>query len=178
MGCAGTVADMMRRILLSLLIVPLVAPAAWAMGQERLQEGIASVNPFDDAVTVSRVIDGDTIVLGSGERVRIIGIDAPEIAKRDGTPAECFGNASRDRLRELLPAGTAVELEPGVEETDTYGRTLAHVRVNGKLVSVLQARGGYAVPLAIEPNTVYAPRIVQASARARAGERGLWGACS
>ena len=168
---------MMRRILLSLLIVPVLAPAAWAMGQERLQEGLARVNPFDDAVTVSRVIDGDTIVLGNGERVRIIGIDAPEIAKRDGTPAECFGNASRDRLRDLLPAGTSLEIEAGAEPSDAYGRTLAHVRVNGKLVSVLQARGGYAVPLAIEPNTVYAPRVAKAAAAARAQGRGLWGQC-
>ena len=96
---------------------------------------IASTTPTTTApgrvaanATVDRVIDGDTIdviVDGAGERVRLTGIDTPEMARRDtGAPAECFGDEATAFTESLLPAGTAVRLERDVVGRDDYGRLL------------------------------------------------------
>lgn len=91
-----------------------------------------------EAVEVVRVSDGDTIVVnrdGQEERVRILGIDAPEVA-RDGQPGEvCAVEATA--LTEELTAGADVVVvtDPSQSETDRYGRTLAYVEADGQDVS-------------------------------------------
>jgi micrococcal nuclease len=137
--------------------------------------------------SVESVVDGDTIdvaVDGRTERVRLIGIDTPEIAHPSGagraaTVAECFGDAAAAYTRELLPAGTPVRLARDVVARDDYGRLLAYVfrASDGVLVNYELARQGYAQPLAIAPNTRFAARIVEATRWAEADEAGLWGAC-
>ena len=90
------------------------------------------------AVEVVRVIDGDTIIVdrdGQEERVRILGIDAPEVA-RDGEPGEaCAVEATA--LTEELTAGADVVVvtDPSLSETDRYGRTLAYVGADGHDIS-------------------------------------------
>lgn len=87
----------------------------------------------EEAVEVVRVIDGDTIIVdrdGQEERVRILGIDAPEVA-RDGEAGEaCAVEATA--LTEELTAGADVVVvtDPSQSETDRYGRTLAYVELD------------------------------------------------
>src|SRR6476469_2975663 len=81
----------------------------------------------DGRATVTRVVDGDTIVVrigGRDENVRVLGIDTPETHKPD-TPVECYGPEASNRLVALLPAGTVVRLVRDVESRDRYGRLLA-----------------------------------------------------
>lgn len=91
-----------------------------------------------EAVEVVRVIDGDTIIVDRGsqeERVRILGIDAPEVA-RDGRPGEaCAVEATA--LTEELTAGAdvVVVIDPSQSEADRYGRTLAYVEADGQDIS-------------------------------------------
>lgn len=137
--------------------------------------------PSIRTVTVERVVDGDTIVVTGGERVRLIGIDTPETVD-PRRPVECFGEQASTRTKELLPPGTRVRLELDVERTDRYGRTLAYVhRVEDDMfVNLELARGGYAEQLTVPPDVAHADEIGDAVTAARADGRGLWadGACS
>lgn len=136
--------------------------------------------PAGDIVEVARVIDGDTIEVTDGTRVRLIGIDTPESVD-PRRPVECLGKEAAAHTASLLPVGTDVRLEYDVEREDRYGRTLAYVyRVDdGLFVNAAIARDGFAQQLTIPPNVAKVDEIAAAVAEARAAGRGLWGsACS
>lgn len=129
---------------------------------------------------VTRVTDGDTIVIavdGRRERVRLIGIDAPEVS-HDGSPSDCYGQAATRLLRRLA-GDRRVEVRPGREQRDRYGRLLAYVKVRGAVddLQTTLLREGAARTLEIFPNTANAARYADLAATARAQGRGLWGAC-
>lgn len=137
--------------------------------------------------TVTRIVDGDTIdveVDGRRERVRLIGIDTPEVAHaasgdRPGNAAECFADASHAFITSLLPIGTGVRLERDVVGRDDYGRLLAYVyrAADGVFVNYEIVRQGYAEPLSIAPNVTFRDRMVEAARAAERAGLGLWSAC-
>src|SRR5262245_11374581 len=111
--------------------------------------------------SVLHVDDGDTIdvrIDGRVERVRYIGIDAPEVA-HEGTGAAPGGEAAARVNRSLL-RGRHVRLELDQELRDRYGRLLAYVWADGTMVNLEMVRLGYARPLTIPPNIRYAQRFV------------------
>jgi micrococcal nuclease len=137
----------------------------------------------DDVGVVEYVVDGDTIdvsIGGTEERVRLIGIDTPEIAHDDGSPAECFGADAAGFTARLLPVGTEVRLVRDVVGRDDYDRLLAYVfrRVDDVFVNEAIVAGGYARPLTIEPNDAFAAQLVAAATAAESSGLGLWTACS
>ncbi|HIK92333.1 MAG TPA: hypothetical protein EYG03_10180 [Planctomycetes bacterium] len=125
-------------------------------------------------VTVAWVLDGDTFETDSGERVRLLGIDAPEVAHHD-QEEEPFGDESTAWLRQQISGGV-VTLRMGAEETDRYGRTLAWVyTADGTLINQLALSTGQAklldrfgLPLDLEPG------LRKAAAEARLQRIGLW----
>ena len=136
--------------------------------------------PPSDGV-VEHVVDGDTVdvVLGDRhERVRLIGIDTPEVYVRDGPP-ECYGPEASAYTKQLLPEGTPVRLERDVVGRDDYGRLLAYVYLaaDGRMVNELIVATGFAQPLTIPPNSTFASRFVAAARDAEAAGLGLWSAC-
>lgn len=134
----------------------------------------------DRVATVERIIDGDTIdvrIGGRTERVRLIGIDTPEIAHPD-SPAECFGPEATDFTAALVPVGTEVRLERDIVPRDDYGRLLAYVFVGDVHVNVEIARAGFATPLSIPPNDTFARTIASAAHDAMTAGRGLWAVCT
>ncbi len=138
--------------------------------------------------TVERVVDGDTVIVhidGERERVRLIGIDTPEIAHdaygdRPAQPDECYGPQAHEFTASLLAEGTPVRLERDLVPRDDYGRLLAYVyrASDGVFVNWEIVRHGYAEVLTIEPNSTYADRFVDAARTAEADNVGLWAACS
>ena len=133
------------------------------------------IPPGDDA-TVVRITDGDTLrasVGGTEVRVRLIGIDTPEVAQD-----ECYADEATAHLASLVGPGTPVRLVHDAERQDRYGRTLAYVYrlSDGLHVNVAMARDGFAQQLTIPPNVAHAEEIGAAVAEARAAGRGLWGA--
>ena len=128
--------------------------------------------------TVVRVVDGDTIIVSPNERIRLIGVDAPE-SVAPNEPVECMGRESSRFLTELLPKGTEVRLGFDVEREDRYGRTLAYVWVTstGVFVNAELVRRGFAQPLTIPPNVAHADEIADLAGDARQANRGLWAAC-
>jgi len=123
---------------------------------------------------VERVVDGDTIVLAGGVRVRYLNVDTPESTPSAGQ--ECFGpdasayNAARVEGRE-------VQLTYDARCVDRYGRLLAHVWENGTDVGLDEVARGYGCVLIVPPNDDGREAFEAAEQVARAHGRGLWGAC-
>src|SRR5690606_12515124 len=131
--------------------------------------------------TVVVVVDGDTIdvdMAGTTERVRLIGVDTPEIVAPD-RPAQCFGADASARTTSLLPPGTPVRLERDAVARDRYGRLLAYVwRVDdGLLINLDLVEGGFADAVTFGDNEAIYDVLSAAEARARSEGRGLWSAC-
>jgi micrococcal nuclease len=118
--------------------------------------------------TVERIVDGDTLVCRGGLRVRLIGIDTPELSQQP------FGEQARAALAALVPPGAAVLLERDVELTDRYGRRLAYLWRDGVFVNWQMLRGGWAVLLTYPPNVQYVEHFQEAQRLAREQGRGLW----
>lgn len=117
---------------------------------------------------VRRITDGDTLHCTNGLKVRLIGIDAPELRQKP------FGAESRAALASLLPVNVPVELERDVTPTDRYQRRLAHVWLKGMLVNEMMVRQGWAVLYTVPPNVKYVARLERAQKGARQARVGLW----
>ncbi len=122
-----------------------------------------------DTVMVTRVIDGDTIIIAGGYRVRYIGIDTPEVYPR----AEAFGMEAWQANRNLVE-GRTVRLEPDVSNTDKYGRLLRYVYVDDTFVNAELVRLGLARAQAYPPDTKYQEHLKEVEAAARQAGRGIW----
>lgn len=126
------------------------------------------------AATVERVIDGDTLELRNGVRVRLVQIDSPE---SDG---ECYGAEATEVLSAILPAGTKILLvaDPKLDKVDQYGRLLRYVFEGNKNVNLaLVKRGAASVWFYDGDRGRYANQLLKAAKAARAADRGLWGKC-
>ncbi|HJR49792.1 MAG TPA: thermonuclease family protein [Gemmatimonadales bacterium] len=118
---------------------------------------------------VERIADGDTFTCRDGRRVRLIGVDTPELAQGES------GRRARATLTRLAPVGAAVRLERDVAPRDRYGRELAHVWNGSRLVSEALVLEGWAMLYTVPPNVKYADRLGRAQKRAREAGAGLWG---
>lgn len=116
---------------------------------------------------VAYVIDGDTFVDKNGEKVRLIGINAPEIGER------CYEEA-KARLKELIEK-KYVKLVYDVKRKDRYNRTLAYVFVNDLNVNLIMIKEGYAVVYPDRLNTRFLNEFYSAEKYARENKIGcLW----
>ncbi len=133
-------------------------------------------------VTVQRVYDGDTLALSDGRRVRLIGVNTPELgrgAKRD----EAFARAARQAVEEFLVGADNIKIYFDAEARDRHGRYLAHLSkisstgITENLEQVLLAKG-LAYHVAVPPNLQMARCFAQVENEARRARLGLWGASS
>lgn len=129
-------------------------------------------------VPVLKVTDGDTIHVryqGTDQRVRLIGVDTPEVPWYGGRGA-CYGVEAGLYARGRL-GGRSVRLAFDVQLRDRYGRLLAYVYLGGELFNLTLVRLGYARADPIPPDTRLAGAFDAAERAARAAGRGLWSAC-
>lgn len=137
-------------------------------------------------ILVSSVVDGDTLRLENGERVRLIGIDTPEMhessklyrdasrAKQDAATIQALGRRAYEFTRSLIE-GKRVRLEFDLEKKDRYGRLLAYVYLkDGTFVNAEVVREGYANLMTYPPNVKYADLFLRFYREARENKRGLW----
>ena len=145
--------------------------AATTRGGASLPSGglFCSLRPPRGTAQVQRVVDGDTVVLAGGERVRYLGIDTPEVT---GTP-EPFGSEATDANRRLV-AGRRVRLERDVSDTDRFDRLLRYVYTDGVMVNAELVREGFARVLVFPPDTRYASCLMALEVEAREEGRGVW----
>lgn len=137
-------------------------------------------------ILVNRVVDGDTLRLETGERVRLIGIDTPEIHEsaklnRDSVRSgqsksaiQKLGRQSYEFTRQLVE-GKRVSLEFDVEKKDKYNRILAYVYLkDGTFVNAKIVEEGYASLMTYPPNVKYADLFQHLYRQARENRQGLW----
>lgn len=130
---------------------------------------------YDQHVRIDYVIDGDTISLENGDRVRLIGIDTPEIGS-DGQAHQQGALAARHYLEDLLRLEVKYPIVYGVERHDHFGRSLAHLFLpTGENVQALLLKHGFGTSLTIPPNLGFLECYQQLSRQARASRRGIWG---
>jgi endonuclease YncB( thermonuclease family) len=126
-----------------------------------------------DPELVRAVVDGDTIDVALFGRVRLLGIDAPELGRGFDTSAP-FGKEARDRLTQLV-LHRWVRLEQEGAALDVYNRHLAYVVTeDGQCVNTVLVRDGLARVSARVPLTRL-PELQRAEAEAQAFRRGMWG---
>lgn len=169
-----------KRILIAVALVLVALYTQWLTEPDGLHnDPILTATPRpapDGSVRIARVIDGDTIELEGGTRVRFIGVDTPEVV--DSRKAvQCFGPEASANTKELL-AGGSVILERDITDTDVYGRLLRYVYLpDGTFVNLKLVADGYAYANTYPPDVRHAEEFVAAQAAARAAGRGLWGSC-
>jgi micrococcal nuclease len=137
-----------------------------------------AAGPDGNLASISKVTDGDTIRVifqGHDERVRLIGIDTPEVPWYGGQ-GECFGVEAGLFARNRL-SGRSVRLAFDVEHRDRYGRLLAYVYVDRELFNLTLVQRGYARADPHPPNVRMAELFSRAEGQAQAAGRGLWSAC-
>lgn len=127
---------------------------------------------FGKDYVVKKVIDGDTIQLESGETVRYIGIDAPELYVKEGG-FEFFAKEAA-RYNKKLVMLKKVNLEFDKEKKDSHGRLLAYVFVKNTFVNAEMVRLGYAKVMTKPPNTKYKDVLVAQQQKAAREDLGLW----
>ena len=159
--------------------LPLVAVLVAAVivvigGRPHSARPIGTTPGATGTATVTHVTDGDTVWLSTLGKVRLIGIDTPEVYGH----VDCYGPQASAFTDRALKPGTHVRYEIGRETHDVYGRTLAYLWLdNGRMFNELLAENGYARTLTIPPNDEYARLFAAAAQSARAAGRGLWGDC-
>lgn len=164
-----------RRLLGFIVALVMAVAGAWAAARQDARPGAAALG---DDVAVVRIVDGDTLIVTGGIRVRLIGVDTPESVDPD-RPVECFGQEASAALGRLVPPGTAVRLDYDVDRTDRFGRTLAYLyrQSDGLFVNAALVEGGYAQPATFPPNVAHANEFASLARQAREGGAGLWAAC-
>lgn len=128
---------------------------------------------LDETVTVDYVYDGDTVKLTDGRKIRLIGINTPEMGRRE-TPSEPYANDARSALQKILK-GRRVSLRYDKDRKDRYGRLLAHLYVNeDDNVEVQLLERGLGTVLTVPPNLWNASCYVAAERRAQAAKNNIW----
>lgn len=151
-------------------------PGAWAV----LAVGLAACGGTEspcgpESGVVAEVVDGDTVVLEGGARVRYLLVDTPEST---GGRHDCFG-AEASGFNRALVEGRRVALSYGEACTDRFGRLLAYVSVEGREVNALLVERGLACSLYVAPaGGARRAEFEALEAEARRARRGLWGSCA
>lgn len=131
--------------------------------------------PSGDSVLVARVSDGDTLKLQDGRSVRVLGINAPEIA-HGNVSGQPFGRESRAQAQVFVDAAKGkVRLGFERQTKDRYGRLLAHVYdARGRSLAAEQLRSGMALQIAVPPNHAQMDCLSPLERGARNNKQGLW----
>ncbi len=128
-----------------------------------------------EKVQVTFVYDGDTIQLEGKRKVRLIGLDAPEI-NYGSKPPDCFAEEAKNIIVQLLN-GQTIELETDKEDKDIYGRQLRYIYLDDIFINDFLIRQGYDREMTIPPDTKFSLQFKEAEKEAKAENRGLWGKC-
>jgi micrococcal nuclease len=175
--------------LLSLLLGAVVSAYVGATNQQQILKTKAVEpttvikNTYKQTVRVTEVIDGDTFKIETGQKVRLIGVDTPEL-HHPTKGVQCFGKEAMLKTKELID-GKEVRLEKDVSETDRYGRLLRYVYVidpnasssAGLFLNDYLMKEGYARVLTVPPDVSKADVFRASQDEAMNAQKGLWKAC-
>ena len=161
--------------------------SAFFIASDSALASIVQTNPPDNCpafvssekAQIRYIHDGDTVHLSDNRKVRLIGIDTPELARKvrhQWLPEQAFAKEARDYARDLIDQlGNQVNLMPGIEPTDKYGRKLFHIQLSDD--SLLQSRllkAGLAIAFTTPPNQQFSQCYQQLENQAKAQQRNIW----
>jgi micrococcal nuclease len=149
------------------------------------QSKTTTINQTRDGVesaVVRRVVDGDTVELEDGRKVRLLNMDTPETVK-ENTPVMCYGYEASQFTKKIL-TGKNIQMVSDKEKTDKFGRHLRLIFLSGQDISKVEnsinyelALNGYARVREYKPNVQFEPIMREAESKAKRNRVGVWGAC-
>jgi micrococcal nuclease len=165
----GTLLLLLLLTACSIQETPAIAGGQWQAIEKQYPE-LAGKRAVEDRVV--RIVDGDTFQLASGGKVRLVGVNTPEIHGK----VQPYGQEAADFTKSRL-LGKNVRLYADVSDTDRYGRFLRFVFLEGddRMFNETLVAEGYAQTMTIPPDVTYAKRFTAAQRAARERGAGLWG---
>ena len=155
----------------ALLLIFTLAATLPACAASNDQSSVCLSSEPRQEATLKYIVDGDTLVLTDERKVRVLGVNTPEIRPT----AQPKALAAKQAAKSLLPANTKFWIYPGVEATDHHGRALAHVVTqNGTNLAEHLLSNGLAASSAVHPNIRCAEHYQQIEMQARGKKLGLW----
>ncbi len=167
-----------KRVISAIAVIIISIIGQFLLPSSKLPNPSPPVAPPSTSPTyakVIRVIDGDTIEIAGGQRVRYIGINTSELATAK-KPDECFARAASDKNKELVE-GKTIRLEKDISNTDKYGRLLRYIYLNDLMVNDYLVKEGYAKATPIRPDIKYAKIFAASQIEAKKAAKGLWQQC-
>jgi len=141
--------------------------------EENRVENTKPQEPVEELYLVTKVIDGDTIEIEGGKRVRYIGIDTPETVDPN-RPTGCYGKEASNKNSELV-LNKKVRLVKDVSDTDRYDRLLRYVYIDDTFINDYLVKEGYAKASTYAPDVKFSEQFAASEREARENKRGLWG---
>ncbi len=158
-----------RKLLIAVVALCVIVYQATHQSSDTAPPGQAGEGPH----RVQRVVDGDTLLLEDRTRVRLIGVNTPEMTTNHGGPEPWAVEATK--FTESFVEGKDVHLQFDRERLDQYKRTLAYVRVGDAMLNEELVRAGLArVPNRYRYSASTRRRFEQIRDEARAAKRGIW----
>jgi len=139
-----------------------------------LADNACSSSYYDETTTIRYIYDGDTLQLRDGTKVRLIGINTPELGygKKKTEP---YATEAKNALEALFKDKKTIKLRYGKEKNDHYGRFLAHgFLANGQNIQTLLLQQGLARAITIPPNTQFAGCYFKQEQQAHCDKKGIW----
>ena len=129
---------------------------------------------IQETARVVAVYDGDTVKLQDGRKLRLLGINTPEVAKKH-KPGQAYAEAARRRLTELITRSPIVGLVYGPDREDRYGRQLVYIyNKDNQDIQRILLREGLAAAIAVPPNVAHAQCYLADERSARKARLGMW----
>ncbi len=132
---------------------------------------------LDQQYSVVRVVDGDTLIINIDnveERVRLIGVDTPESVHPNAEKNVPYGEIASTFTKELVE-GKTVSIELDAQERDRYGRVLAYVYYEDKMLNKTLLEQGHATLATYPPNVKYVEVFEKLEQEAKKNKVGIWG---
>ena len=159
---------------LRLFLCLLVYFSSFFYASATLAETDCGSDYYDKNSHVRFVYDGDTLRLNNGDKVRLIGINTPELA-RNNKAAEAFAIEAKNALKTLFDEDKSIALAFGKDKKDRYGRLLAHgFLANGENIQARLLKQGYASAITFPPNAKFTACYLKMERIARCNKAGIW----
>lgn len=135
--------------------------------------------PDNETITFGRIVDGDTFVDANGQKIRLIGVNTPELHGDNGLP-EFYGQEAKEFTERTL-AGKKLLIVKDKAPLDRYGRSLRYVYImddnnpqNSQFFNAMLVQQGFARTMNISPNSKYKDTFANLEEQARRERKGVW----
>lgn len=137
----------------------------------------AIIEDVEKTFLVTRIIDGDTFEIETKQKVRLIGIDTPELNTTNRKAVDCFAEEAKEKLTRLI-LNKQVKFIKDISQTDRYGRLLRYAYVGDTFINKILIQEGFAYAATFPPDVKYKSVFLVAQQQAKENDEGLWSSCN